>query len=128
LIYLIEGNSELSVRAKEFIEKQLADGAELITSALAVGEVLVKPIQAADLPLVRKYNEFFESGSIKVVPFDQRCAPLFARLRAAKISAQDSIQLACASQSNVDLFVTNDSRLRSVIVPNVQMIVGLQTT
>lgn len=42
------------------------------------------------------------------------------------IKAPDAIQLACAAQAGVDLFITNDDRLSRAVVPGIQFITSLE--
>lgn len=119
LIYLIEGNSPQAGQAKSFVAACEQRGDLLMTSSLAVGEVLVKPLQAGDLDLLRQYQTFFESPQIKVIQFTQECTIVFARLRGIGVKAPDAIHLSCASTSKVDVFATNDQRLAKLIVPGI---------
>jgi predicted nucleic acid-binding protein len=41
------------------------------------------------------------------------------------IRPPDAIQLACAAQANVDLFITNDDRLSHKVVPGIQFVTSL---
>jgi predicted nucleic acid-binding protein len=50
----------------------------------------------------------------------------FARIRADRsIASADAIQLACAAQARVDLFLTNDRRLARRTIPGIQFIADL---
>ena len=49
----------------------------MLTSALTLGEVLVKPMEAGDEALMRRYEHAIEAGAT-VLPFDQRAARRFA--------------------------------------------------
>jgi len=50
----------------------------------------------------------------------------YARLRADRsLRRPDTIQLACAASTGVDLFITNDARLHSKQIPGIQFIVPL---
>jgi predicted nucleic acid-binding protein len=125
LIYLIEGVSPASESARKFVEECQNRGDRLFTSALAIGEVLVKPTKDADVDLLRRYRAFFESPAIEVVTFGSSSAAVFAQLRAVGIKAPDAIHLSCASVANIDLFVTNDQRLSRQVVPGVLQIRSL---
>ena len=93
--------------------------------ALTLGEVLVKPMEAGDEALMRRYEHAIEAGAT-VLPFDQRAARRFADIRRDRsIRAPDAIQLACAAAANVDLFVTNDDRLSRKRVRGIQFIQSL---
>jgi len=41
------------------------------------------------------------------------------------VKPPDAIQLACASQANTDLFITNDDRLSKKVIAGVQFITSL---
>ena len=109
-VYLVEGRGrarEVAALRQRMIERE----DELLTSALTLGEVLVKPLEAGDEELRQRYEHAITAGAT-VLPFDSRAAPRFAEIRRDRsIRAPDAIQLACASAAGVDLFITNDERL-----------------
>lgn len=124
-IYLLEGSDERSQSVVHLRRMMLERGDQLLTSALTLGEVLVKPIELRDEGLRRKYEEVIISAAV-VLPFDVKAAGLYAGLRADRsLRAPDAIQLACAAAAGVDLFITNDSRLHSKRVSGIQFIVPL---
>ena len=125
-IYLFENYGELSERASELRSKMLVRGDQLLTSALTLGEVLVKPTEQGDLELCRKYEEAILATSL-VLPFDTKAAKNYASLRCDRsLRAPDALQLACASAAGVDLFVTNDARLQTKHVAGIQFVVSLE--
>lgn len=125
-IYLFENYGELSERASELRSKMLVRGDRLLTSALTLGEVLVKPTEQGDLELCRKYEEAILATSL-VLPFDTKAAKNYASLRCDRsLRAPDALQLACASAAGVDLFVTNDARLQTKRVAGIQFVVPLE--
>ena len=109
-VYLVEGHRhgrEVLALRRRMMERE----DELLTSALTLGEVLVKPMEIGDQELRQRYESVITAGAT-VVPFDVRAAPRFAEIRRDRsIRAPDAIQLACASMVGVDLFITNDDRL-----------------
>ena len=109
-VYLVEGRG----RAKQVValrQRMMERDDELLTSALTLGEVLVKPMEAGVQELRQRYENVITAGAV-VLPFDARAAPRFAEIRQDRsIRAPDAIQLACASTAGVDLFITNDDRL-----------------
>jgi len=124
-IYLFENYGELSEEAGELRRKMLARGDRLLTSALTLGEILVKPTEQHDVELCRKYEEAILATSL-VLPFDSKVARNYALLRCDRsLRAPDALQLACASAAGVDLFVTNDARLQNKRVEGIQFIVPL---
>jgi predicted nucleic acid-binding protein len=125
-IYLFENNAEWSQRVIESREKMLARRDQLLTSWLTVGEVLTKPKELRNAVLEKSYVNFFQSGSVELVPFDFEAAKIYAEIRSReRIRPADSVQLACAAAAGTDLFVTNDSRLSGLIVPGITFITGI---
>lgn len=123
-IYLFEGRGPLFGRVVELRRIRLERGDQLVTSALTLGEVLVK-IESGDAELAAKYQQGIARTSL-LVSFDERAARLYARLPGDRsIGAPDAIQLACAAAANVDLFITNDARFSTKLVDGIHFIVSL---
>jgi uncharacterized protein len=126
-IYLFEDYGGLSSVTKKLRESMLRRGDQLLTSTLTVGEILVKPLEKGDSARCQKYEEVLSKTAL-LVPFDLKAARRYASIRsdrAAAIKGPDAIQLACAGEAGVDLFVTNDHRLQSRQVDGIQFIVAL---
>jgi predicted nucleic acid-binding protein len=103
----------------------LARGDELFTSAITLGEILVKPIQNHDAKAAAYYQNLIATTAV-VIPFEEKAALAYARLRADRaLRPPDTIQLACAASAGVDLFITNDVKLHSKQIPGIQFIVPL---
>ena len=100
---------------------------QLLTSALTLGEILVKPLEEGDDALAQLYEKAI-TASATVLPFDAAAASRFAAVRRDRaIGPPDAIQLACASVAGVDMFITNDQRLSRKVVPGVHFIQSLRT-
>lgn len=124
-IYLFEGAGLVHTRVVELRKAMLDRGDQLVTSALTLGEILVKPIEANNAELAAKYEKAVSTTSL-IVAFDARVAKVYARLRCDRsIRAPDAIQLACAATASVDLFITNDEHLAGKRVEGIQFIVPL---
>lgn len=124
-IYLFEGSGKLLLQAKALRDRMLVRGDELLTSTITLGEVLVKPIELGDAKAVSYYENLLK-GTARLIPFEEKAAVVYARLRSDRsLRAPDAIQLACAATAGVDLFITNDIRLRAKQVPGIQFIVPL---
>ena len=124
-IYLFEDYGMLSKAVARLRSKMLARGDQLLTSTLTLGEILVKPTERSDAELCRKYEHAISTAAT-MIPFDVTAAKVYARLRSERsLRAPDAIQLACASNANVDLFITNDERLQGKHVDGIQFIVAL---
>jgi predicted nucleic acid-binding protein len=123
-IYFFEEYGEAGKAARALRERMLMRGDQLITSAMTVGEILVKPRQQ-DLDLCRQYERAITSTAL-VLPFDLNAARRFSVLRLNRsLNPPDAIQLSCAATVDTDLFITNDSRLSGLSIPGIQFIVPL---
>jgi predicted nucleic acid-binding protein len=122
-LYLFEGGRR-GEEAKRVRERMLARRDALFTSSLTIGEILTRtsgvgPEEAA------AYRSAVSSAAT-VLPFDESAAVHYARLRAnASLTALDAIQLACAAAGSIDMFITNDDRYSSLVVPGIKFITPL---
>lgn len=123
-VYLLEGG-EFAARVTEVRSRMLDRGDQLLTSALTLGELLVKPLEEGEATL--RDHETTMRQIATILPFGASCASRYAAIRADRaIKAPDAIQLACAAASGVDLFITNDDRLSRKHVPDVKFITSLE--
>ena len=96
----------------------------LFTSAMTVGEVLVKPLSTGNTALADRYRAFFAGSHLSVSAFDFRAAEAYAHIRQdRKVHPADAIQLACAESAQADLFITNDDRLSQKNIPGVSFFI-----
>lgn len=124
-IYLIEDYGELSERVVALRKRMLSRNDQLYTSALTLGEVLVKPTEGGSEDLRRQYEAAIVTGAI-VIPFNVEAARLHATVRQDRnIRPPDAIQLACAAHARMDLFITNDDRLSEKTIPGIQFVTSL---
>ena len=125
-IYLFEGSKTFSNQVMNLRSRMLLRGDQLFTSAITLGEILVKPIQNADSKAATYYRKLITTTAV-VIPFEEKAALVYARVRADRsLRPPDAIQLACAATAGVDLFITNDIRLHSKQIPGIQFIVPLE--
>jgi len=125
-IYLIEDFGALSARVVALRTRMLERGDQLLTSALTLGEVLVKPMEAGREDLQHTYEESLRAAAV-ILPFDEGAAAAYARIRKDRaIRPPDAIQLACASHAGVDLFITNDDRLSQKVVSGIHFVSSLE--
>ena len=112
-IYLWE-NSQHTEKVLQLADQYSANGDELCTSSLSLGEILVKPFVDEQLNQVEAYVRQLQE--IEVVPFGQKEAITFARLRSQcpTLKPPDAIQLSCALEFGAAQFVTNDDRLSRI--------------
>lgn len=98
----------------------------IVTSAMTLGEVLVRPTKLGQTSLIEQYDRAIRSTA-QVVSFDASIAWRYASLRAThRIRNADAIQLACAAHFGVDLFITNDKNLHRLNVPGIGFIAPLE--
>src|SRR4051794_23035049 len=95
-IYLLE-NSAAAARMKALLAWQEERDAEVVTSTLTFGELLVRPMQRQRDDVVSQYRAAFEQ--MHLIEFDRAAAFRFAQLRSSHsaLRAPDAVQLACAS-------------------------------
>jgi len=126
-IYLFERNPHFAGRVQALRRRMLERGDLLLTGALTVGEVLVKPLEAKDAELADLYRNLFANESaVTVIPIDSKAAEHYAEIRSDRaIAHADALQLACAAVAGTDLFITSDARLESKTIRGVKFVTSL---
>jgi predicted nucleic acid-binding protein len=125
-IYLLEDYGGFSKEVMALRRRMIERGDQLFSSALTLGEILVKPAEKGDEQLKHLYCETL-TRAVTLLPFDSDAAMHYAAIRCDRsIKAPDAIQLACAAQARIDLFITNDDRLKNKLVTGVQFIMPLK--
>ena len=125
-IYHFEDPGARGLRATEILRRIGQRGDELMASALALGEVLVKPIEFGNAVLEAHYRALLRGPLVALAPFDANAGEIFARVRQdRKIKVPDAIHLATAASAGCDLFITNDDRLTNAFVPGIKFIVSM---
>lgn len=124
-IYMFEGQEPFRSRMLDIRKRMIERGDNIVTSAMTLGEVLVRPTKLGQTSLIEQYDQAIRATS-EVVSFDHQIAWRYASLRATHtIRSADAIQLACAAHRSVDLFITNDKQLHSLNVPGIGFIAPL---
>jgi predicted nucleic acid-binding protein len=126
-VYMVEDPGPRGKRAAEIFNELSLRGDEVLTSTLTLGELLVKPFEANDHALVSRYRSALRGPSVRLLAFDESAGEKYARIRLNRaIKAPDAIQLATAGTAGCDLFITNDDRLMSVLVPGIHFISSME--
>jgi len=121
-IYLLEDSPKFGQAVTELRRRMLRRNDRLFTSAMTVGEVLVKPLSTGNAALADRYRTLFISA------FDMGAAEAYANIRRDRsIHPADAIQLACAESAKADLFITNDDRLTQKNIPGVSFFIASLT-
>ena len=124
-IYMFEGIEPNRTRTLEIRKRMLERGDRIVTSAMTLGEVLVRPTKLAQTSLIEQYDRAIRSTA-QLVSFDASVAWRYASLRATHtLRNADAIQLACAAHFGVDLFITNDKHLFKLDIPGIGFIAPL---
>lgn len=121
--YALEDHPEFAEHVRRVLDRCYDRNDTLLTSCLAVGEVMVGGDVAQGISQIARTA--IEDLGFTLIPFDEQCIDTFARLRARmRLKAPDAIHLACAAAARTDLFLTNDQQLlqRRLYVPGIQFI------
>jgi predicted nucleic acid-binding protein len=125
-IYMFEGLEPNRSRMLDIRRRMLERGDRIVTSAMTLGEVLVKPTKLGQASLIEEYDRAIRATS-EIISFDAQVAWRFATLRAThNLRGADAIQLACAAHFGVDLFITSDQQLHKLDVPGIGFIAPLE--
>jgi predicted nucleic acid-binding protein len=125
-IYFLEDSPGFGAAVDDLRRRMLHRNDRLFTSAMTVGEVLVKPLSTGHMSLAARYRALFSAPELTISPFGLDAAEAYARIRQDRaINPADAIQLACAAAAEVDLFITNDGRLSRKNVPGIKFISSL---
>ena len=128
-IYLLEENPQFGKRVDAIWSRMQERNDQLITGALALGEVLAGAYKrGAHKERIQKVRVAFENVVSELIPFTDETADLFGRIKGSlNVPSADAIHLACAASANTDLFLTNDKSLIGKFVPGIQFIASLDT-
>ncbi|MFP5206584.1 MAG: type II toxin-antitoxin system VapC family toxin [Acidobacteriota bacterium] len=125
-IYMFEGLEPNRSRMLEIRKRMLDRGDRIVTSAMTLGEVMVRPTKLGQASLIEQYDRAIRSTA-QIITFDAAVAWRYASLRATHtLRNADAIQLACAAHYGVDLFITNDKHLHRLDVPGIGFIAPLE--
>lgn len=127
-IHLLEDKGPMGERAAAIQDIMQKRGDQLCTSVFTLGELLVKPIRLGMVEAAAKIREVLRSPEVEILPFSEDVAEQYGHIRAQfPIAAADAIHVASASRARINLFLTNDRRLRRLRVPGIDFIAPLDT-
>ena len=127
-VYWLEDNPQFAKRIGTIRSRMQERGDQLITSAFTFGEVLAGAYRVGAAHAADKLRSLLEQVTSEVIPFTIEAAEHYARIRGThKVAPADAIHLACAAQTNTDLFLTNDKRLAAKFIPGIQFMATLDT-
>ena len=125
-VYWLEDHPQQAPKVKRIFEKMEKRSDVLCTSAFTVAELLVGPKKQGSHDVALRIKDFLYSSALDLLPFTRDTAEHYANIRAAHhVSPADAIHLASAAEADVNLFLTNDHRLRGLVVPGIHFIAGM---
>ena len=127
-VYWIEEHPAHATQVRRIFEKMEKRGDTLCTSVLTLGELLVGPKKQRSVSMADRIRHFFGTPAVDLLPFTPATAEHYADIRAAnRITPADAVHLASAASAGVDLFLTNDRRLRGLVIPGIHFIAGMDS-
>ena len=128
-IYWLEENPQFGKRVDAIWSRMRERDDQLITGALALGEVLAGAYKrGANKERIQEVKAALQISVSEVIPFTEETADVFGRIKGSlNIPPADAIHLACAATARTDLFLTNDKNLVGKVIPGIQFIAGLDS-
>lgn len=126
-VYWMEEHRQWCDKVGWIRRRMLERGDQLCTSALTIGELLAGPYARKQHKLAERYKAALAPPQVEILPFTSETADHYAHIRTDRtLAPADAMQLACAAQAQVDLFLTNDRRLCGKTIPGIQFIADLE--
>jgi predicted nucleic acid-binding protein len=126
-IYLLEAEGPFLELARHVRARMRERRDEVVTSIFTLGEILVKPMGMGAAQASERFESFFETEGVRLVPFDRAAARSYAAIRQDRsIRVADAIQLACAASARTNMFITNDGALCKKRIDGIDFIVPLE--
>jgi len=128
-IYWLEENPQFGKRVDAVWSRMQERNDQLITGALALGEVLAGAYKrGASKERIQEVKAALEDSVSEVIPFTAEMADIFGQIKGSlKIPPANAIHLACAASAGTDLFLTNNKNLVGKVIPGIQFIAGLDS-
>ncbi|HEY5178052.1 MAG TPA: PIN domain-containing protein [Terriglobales bacterium] len=125
-IYWLEAHPKYGPQIQQIHRRMSDRGDQLCTSVFTMGEVLTGAYKTGHTSAAQQIRNYFESGAVRILPFNLEAADRYAKIRAAhRVSPADAIHLSAASVAQVDVYLTNDQRLKKLLIEGIQFIAGL---
>ena len=123
-IHLLDKKSAMTQEVRRVLQQSLERNDTLMTSCLAVGEVVAG---AASVEKRALLEASVRSLGFRLLPFSDECISAFGKLRSQNVSVADSIHLACAAAASTDLFLTEDRALHKRHIEGIKFIAGIRS-
>lgn len=115
-IYFVENHPTYAQKTHDLFSLTQQMRIENNTSTLTITEVLVKPMQLGDLPVMNAYKTLlYETNIVHVHTITSDIAESAAAMRVRyTIRTPDALHIATALHTQCDMFVTNDYQLTRI--------------
>jgi predicted nucleic acid-binding protein len=125
-VYWLEEHPGYAPRVRTILSRMEEREDTLCTSSFALAELLVAPYKTGNAALAERIRAALQPPFVRIIPFTSDTAEHYARIRAKHgITPADAIQLACAAEARVHLFLTNDRGLSGKVIPGIQFVADL---
>lgn len=120
-IYYFQQNEEFGLSVRLLFELLAKKKAKAVTSIITLTELLSLPASERDIEALTSH--FLETPNLLIGEVNQTIGIEAARIRRVyKFRVPDAIQLATALFYKVDVFITNDQRLKSFSELNIELL------
>jgi predicted nucleic acid-binding protein len=115
IIYTVEKHPNYGPLLLPLWHAAQAKTIEVVTSELALLEMLVGPLKSGNVSLQRDYERALLGTELRLVPISQSILRAAAGLRATtRLKTPDAVHAATAQEVSCALFITNDASFRSI--------------
>jgi predicted nucleic acid-binding protein len=115
LIYTLQGNPSFSELLEPMWAKFQSREISIVSSELAIPEVLVSPMRNADTGLIGIYENLLFHSGITLIPISREILLLATELRVKhRLTTPDAIHAATALVANCRRFITNDRDFQNI--------------
>jgi predicted nucleic acid-binding protein len=116
-IYFVEGHSELGQRVKAIFDYFHLNELQIYSSVITLTEVVSKPVQVGNKGLVEQFVRLLKNRkNFCLLEISREIAIKAGELRGCYpfLKSMDALQIAAAMEKKVDIFFTNDLRLKQI--------------
>lgn len=114
-IYTIEEHPDYYHLLRSLWIQFQASQLEIVSSELTLLETLIVPTRNLDIELIQAYEQLLLASPIQLLPITRLILKTATQLRAkTNLKTPDAIHVATALSAGCDLFLTNDTQLRTI--------------
>jgi predicted nucleic acid-binding protein len=121
-IYTLQSDQKYFSILNVFWEKFQSRKIQILTSELALMEILVQPLKLSDSQRITGYERFLTESNIQLIPISRQILKKAAQLRSIKrIKTPDAIHASTAIHHGCTIFFTNDRGFQNT--PGLQVLI-----